>query len=290
MSATAEPARSRSRGITLNLLKNLTLREIRSEYKRTMLGRVWSLINPLAQIAIYGLVFGLLFRAQPEPGINSGLHIFALWLGVGIVTWGFINIGIREAMQSFLSYQGLLKKVALPRWTLPASKVLSRAATYLTEIAVVAIICGVLGGWEILLRIWMLVPLIALTTVFIYGVGLVLAIGIVYFRDIEHFWGILTQVFFYASGIMIPRNVIETVQVETLDAGGYTFLGGPVPLLALFEANPVYQFLTAYRRVLYDFAFPEWQTLLSLTLWAAGTLIVGLFVYSRYQARIVEEL
>ncbi|MCH1882334.1 ABC transporter permease [Agrococcus sp. ARC_14] len=290
MSATAEPARSRSRRITLNLLKNLTLREVRSEYKRTALGRAWSLINPLAQITIYGIVFGLLFRAQPDPGINSGINIFALWLGIGIVTWGFINIGIREAMQSFLGYQGLLKKVSLPRWTLPASKVLARAITYLTEIAVVAVICGIIGGWEIILRIWMLVPLIALTTVFVYGIGLVLAIGIVYFRDIEHFWGILTQVFFYASGIMIPRSTIETVQVETLNAGGYTFLGGPVPLLQLFEANPVYQFLTAYRRVLYDFAFPEWQLLLSLTLWSAGTLIVGLFVYTRYQARIVEEL
>ncbi|WP_206447323.1 ABC transporter permease [Agrococcus sp. KRD186] len=288
--ASAAAGRSSARHITLNLLKNLTLREIRSEYKRTVLGRVWSLINPLAQVAIYGVVFGLIFGAEPEPGINSGIHLFALWLGVGIVTWGFINIGIREAMQSFLAYQGLLKKVSLPRWTLPASKVLARTATYLTEIAAVAVICGILGGWEILLRIWMLVPLIALTAVFIYGIGLLLAIGIIYFRDIEHFWGILTQIFFYASGVMIPGSTVATVQTETLDAGGYTFLGGPVPLLALFEANPVYQFLTAYRRVVYDFAFPEWQLLLSLSLWAAGVLIVGLFVYQRFQARIVEEL
>jgi ABC-2 type transport system permease protein len=289
MSASAERAVPGSRRITLNLLKNLTLREIRSEYKRTALGRVWSLINPLAQVAIYGIVFGLIFGAEADPGINSGIHLFALWLGVGIVTWGFINVGIREAMQSFLGYQGLLKKVALPRWTLPASKVLSRAATYLTEIAAVAVICGILGGWEILLRIWMLVPLIALTVVFIYGIGLVLAIGIVYFRDIEHFWGIITQIFFYASGVMIPLRTVAAVQAG-LDEGGYRFLGGPVPLQAAFEANPVFQFLTAYRRVVYDFAFPEWQLLLSLTLWAAGTLIVGLFVYTRYQAKIVEEL
>ncbi|GAA3597390.1 ABC transporter permease [Agrococcus terreus] len=289
MTAGLERERSGSRTITVNLLKNLTLREVRSEYKRTALGRLWSLINPLAQIAIYGVVFGVIFGAEPEPGINSGIHLFALWLGVGIVTWGFINGGIREAMQSFLSYQGLLKKVSLPRWTLPASKVLAKGITYLTEILVVAIICGVLGGWEILLRIWMLVPLLALTAMFIYGIGLVLAIGIVYFRDLEHFWGILTQIFFYASGIMIPRTTVEAAQAS-LDAGGHTLLGAPIPLLALFEANPVYQFLTAYRRVVYDFAFPEWQIMLSLALWSIGALVVGLFVYSRYQAKIVEEL
>ncbi len=290
MAASAARSRSDSRRITLNLLKNLTLREVRSEYKRTALGRLWSLINPLAQITIYGIVFGLVFRAQAEPGINSGIHLFPLWLGVGIVTWGFINIGIRDAMQSFLDYQGLLKKVALPRWTLPGSKVLARAATYLTEIGVVSVICGAIGGWGIFLSIWMLVPLIALTVCFIYGIGLLLAVGIVYFRDIEHFWGIITQVFFYASGVMIPRNTIATVQAETLDAGGYTFLGGPVPLLALFEANPVYQFLTAYRRVVYDFAIPEWQLLLSLLAWSVGALVVGLLVYRRFQPRIVEEL
>lgn len=289
MTAGVERERSGSRAITFNLLKNLTLREVRSEYKRTALGRLWSFINPLAQIAIYGIVFGVIFGAEPEPGINSGIHLFALWLGVGIVTWGFINGGIREAMQSFLSYQGLLKKVSLPRWTLPASKVLSKGITYLTEIAVVAIICGILGGWEILLRIWMLVPLLVLTAAFIYGIGLVLAIGIVYFRDIEHFWGILTQIFFYASGIMIPRTTVADVQTS-LDEAGHTFLGGPIPLLSLFEANPVYQFLTAYRRVVYDFAFPEWQILLSLTLWSIGAVVVGLFVYTRYQAKIVEEL
>ena len=289
MTAGVERERAGSRAITFNLLKNLTLREVRSEYKRTALGRLWSLINPLAQIAIYGVVFGVIFGAEPEPGINSDIHVFAIWLGVGIVTWGFINIGIRDAMQSFLGYQGLLKKVSLPRWTLPGSKVLARGATYLTEIAVVAVICGILGGWEILLRIWMLVPLLAITIAFVYGVGLVLAVGIVYFRDIEHFWGIVTQVFFYASGVMIPRNTVASVQ-ESLDESGRTFLGGPVPLLSLFEANPVYQFLTAYRRVVYDFAFPEWQILVSLVLWAGGTLIVGLFVYHRFQARIVEEL
>lgn len=257
MAASADREGGSSRAVTANLLKNLTLREVRSEYKRTALGRLWSLINPLAQIAIYGLVFGVFFNAQPERGLNSDLDVYALWLGVGIVTWGFINQGIRDAMQSFLNYQGLLKKVALPRWTLPGSKVLARAATFATEILVVVVICGLVGGWEIIIRLWMLVPLLALTIAFIYGIGMLLAIGLVYFRDIEHFWTIITQVFFYASGVMIPVRIIESAQ-QSIDEGKLVVLGSTihVPLLALFEANPVYQFLTAYRRVLYDFALP----------------------------------
>lgn len=291
MAASADREGGSSRAVTANLLKNLTLREVRSEYKRTALGRLWSLINPLAQIAIYGLVFGVFFNAQPERGLNSDLDVYALWLGVGIVTWGFINQGIRDAMQSFLNYQGLLKKVALPRWTLPGSKVLARAATFATEILVVVVICGLVGGWEIIIRLWMLVPLLALTIAFIYGIGMLLAIGLVYFRDIEHFWTIITQVFFYASGVMIPVRIIESAQ-QSIDEGKLVVLGSTihVPLLALFEANPVYQFLTAYRRVLYDFALPEWPLLLSLLLWSAGSLVVGSLIYRRFQARIVEEL
>lgn len=282
-------SRFRTRDSTYQVLTSLTRRDVQGQYKGTLFGRLWSLISPLAQIAIYGLVFGLLFNAKPAEGINSGMDIYGLWLGVGIIVWGFVNGGIRDAMTSFMTYSELLNKVYLPRWTIPLSKVLSRTVTFLSELAVLALVCGIFGGVEVLIRLVMLIPLIVLTAAFVYGVGLTLSIALVYFRDIEHFWSIFTQAWFYGSGIMFPISVVESAQQKLNDAGT-TFLGFDVPLLQVFQANPAFEILTAYRRVLYDFAWPEPERMLVIALWAIGTLLVGMLVYSRSQARIVEEL
>lgn len=272
-----------------HVLRSLTSRDVKGQYKRTLLGRLWSLISPLAQIAIYGLVFGLLFKADPAVGINSGIDTYGLWLGVGIIVWNFINSGIRDAMTSYLQFSGLLKKVHLPRWTLPLSKVLSRTITFLSELAVLALVCGIFGGIEVLLRIVMLAPLVVLTGIFVYGVGLTLGIALVYFRDIEHFWSIFTQAWFYGSGVMFPLSTVAAAQ-ESLDESGATFLGMQVPLLAVFQANPAFEIMTAFRRVLYDFAWPDMQSMLTITAWSVGTLAVGILTYRRLQGRIVEEL
>jgi len=289
MSAGSVHRRLLSQSATWNLLKNLTMREVLSEFKRTALGRAWSLISPLAQIAVFSVVFGLIFGVQADPGINSGLHVFGLWIAVGIVTWGFINGAIKEGMNSLLGYSGMLQKVYLPRWTLPLSKVLARTFTFLTELLVVTIVIGIFGGWQIVLRLWMVVPLILLVVAFAFGIGLALSVVLVYFRDLEHLWTIISQVWFYASGVMFPVSLVEQRQAQ-LDAAGHTILGMQVPLLLAFELNPATQFLTAFRNVLYDWALPSWETMLVLTAWSACSLIVGVLVFRRFSARIVEEL
>lgn len=254
-----------------------------------MFGRLWSLINPLAQIAIYGVVFGVLFNARPAEGINSGMNIYGVWLGVGIIVWNYINSGIRDAMTSYVSYSGLLKKVYLPRWTLPLSKVLSRTFTFLSELAVLTLVCGIFGSYEVLFRLIMLIPLIFLTGMFIYGLGLLLGILLVYFRDIEHFWTIATQAWFYGSGVMFPISLVEKAQKQ-LNDNGHMLFGMEVPLLAVFKLNPAFEILTAYRRVLYDYVWPDLTSILVIAIWAVGTLAVGILVYNRFQARLVEEL
>ena len=274
---------------TWRVLRSLAARDIKGQYKRTALGRLWSFINPLAQIAIYGFVFGVIFQTKPPTGINSDLHNYGLWLGVGIIVWGFINGGIKEAMTSYLSFSGLLKKVYLPRWTLPMSKILSRTVTFLMEMAVITLICGLFGGPGVMLRIVMLIPLILLTGMFAYGIGLTLGIALVYFRDIEHFWGIITQAWFYGSGVMFPLSRVQAAQ-DAINESGRTLFGQEIPLLLVFQLNPAFEILTAFRRVLYDFAWPDLSSMLTIAAWAVGSILVGMLVYNRLQGRIVEEL
>jgi len=91
---------------TRELLMNLTMREVRSQFKRTALGRLWSFINPLATIAIYSMVFGYILQSPIQPGINSGIHQFALFLAAALIPWTFLSGAIMSGMGSIVNNSG----------------------------------------------------------------------------------------------------------------------------------------------------------------------------------------
>jgi len=265
---------------TLNLLANLTLREIKGQYKKTVLGRVWSLLNPLANIAVYSLVFGILVRAIPPIGTNSGLHSFALWVACGIIPWGFIATGTALGRGALVDNSGLLTKVFFPRFVLPTSTILALASTFLTELAALSLFVGLAGGGpRILLRLPVLIPIVILNTAFVLGLSLILSVGMVYFGDIQHIWGIFLQLWLYASGIVLPLSYVQVAQDH------YHF-----PFVLIFELNPGFQFVEAYRNVLYDFAVPSLTRWLVMLAWGVAALGVGALVFRKFSGRIVEEL
>lgn len=281
---------------TLSLLWNLTLREIRSQYKRTTLGRLWSLLNPIATIAIFSLIFGFLFQAPPPEGTNSGLHLYALWVACGIIPWTFISGSIQAAMSSLTANAGLLTKVYFPRHVLVTSTVMSLVATFSIELLVLTVIMLVAAvitvgasGFLVLAYLPVLLLVVAITAAFVLGIGLILAVAVVYFRDIQHLWGIVNQIWFYASGVVFPIALVQSAEKNLQDMG-ITFFGSHIPLEFIFKLNPAYHFLEAYRAVLYDFAFPDLTTWLIMLAWAAVMMLLGTLVFRRLQGRIVEEL
>jgi ABC-2 type transport system permease protein len=269
------------RNTTLNLLVNLTLREIKGQYKKSVLGRAWSLLNPLANIAVYSLVFGILVRAEPPLGTNSGIKSFALWVACGIIPWGFLATGTSVGRGSLTDNSGLLTKVYFPRFVLPTSTILALASTFATELVALTLFMGLAGGGpRILLRLPVLIPIVILNTAFVLGLVLVLSVGMVYFGDIQHIWGIFLQLWMYASGVVLPFSLVQSVQVTHPH----------IPIVFLFELNPAYQFVEAYRDVLYDFDVPSLTRWLVMLAWAVGALAVGSAVFRRFSPRIVEEL
>ena len=266
---------------TLNLLANLTLREIKGQYKKTALGRLWSLLNPLANIAVYSLVFGILVRAAPPLGTNSGLKSYALWVACGIIPWGFMATGTSLGRGALTDNAGLLTKVYFPRFVLPTSTILALASTFLTELVAVAVFVGVAGGGPgILWRLPALIPIVILNTAFVLGLSLILSIGMVYFGDIQHIWGIFLQLWMYASCVVLPFSLVQQAQSTHTN----------LPIVLLFEINPAYQYVEAYRNVLYDFAVPPLSRWLVMLAWAVGALAIGAAVFRKFSARIVEEL
>jgi ABC-2 type transport system permease protein len=268
---------------------SLALREIRSQYNRTALGRTWSLISPLVTIAVYSVVFGLIFAGTAPVGINSGVQSFAMWIAVGVVTWTFIASSISAGMSSLLSNSGLLTKVYFPRAVLIFSAVITTMVTFLTELLVVIVIMAFVGGPQVLLGIPVALVFMFLAALFCTGVALMLSIAVVWFRDIEYLWGLFSQVWMYASGVVFPVTLIAGASLRLYEQG-VSFNGEPLPLVALFRLNPAEQFLEAFRLIVYHYVIPPADVWLSCTLWSVGAFIVGALVFRAKQARIVEEL
>jgi ABC-2 type transport system permease protein len=262
------------------LLVNLTLRELRGKYKRSALGWTWSLLNPLATMAIFSLVFGVFLRVPIPTGDPSDLKNFPAFLLCGLLPWNFVSNSINGSMIALLGNAGLIKKVFFKREVLVASTVLALDVSFAIEMAVLAIFLLVLGN---MVLPWLIgaVVLGILLTVFATGMGLVASVLNVYFRDVQYLVGIGLQVWFYATPIVYPITTVpETWEVA----------GRDVPLRSIYEVNPMVGFVETFRDLLYDLAFPSWGTVAYLVAWSIGVLIVGLAVFRHFEPRLAEEL
>ena len=274
---------------TLDLTLRLTQRSVSSEFKGTALGRLWSFINPLATIAIFALIFGIVFRNEVPPGRNSGIDSFALWIGIGVLSWTFFSSGIMASMNALVDNAGLLTKVYFPRQVLIYSAVLSLAVDFAFELLVLVIIAMLMGGPGVLLMIPALLVVTVLVGMFAVGLGLMLSIATVYFRDLGHLWQIFNQMWMYASGVVFPLTMVNKVQNDLFDKG-WQVNGGPIPLTTILRLNPAETYLEAFRSCLYDFALPSLPVFLACLAWAIVMLTLGLVFFRRHSASIVEEL
>ena len=274
---------------TLDLTLRLTQRSVSSEFKGTALGRLWSFINPLATIAIFALIFGIVFRNEVPPGRNSGIDSFALWIGIGVLSWTFFSSGIMASMNALVNNSGLLTKVYFPRQVLIYSAVLSLAVDFAFELLVLVIIAMILGGPGVLAMIPALLVVTVLVGMFAVGLGLMLSIATVYFRDLGHLWQIFNQMWMYASGVVFPLTMVNKVQNDLFDKG-WQVNGGPIPLTTILRLNPAETYLEAFRSCLYDFALPSLPVFLACLGWAVVMLSLGLVFFRRHSASIVEEL
>lgn len=257
-----------------DLLTNLTLREIRGKYKRTALGQVWSLINPIAQMATYSLVFSILLRAQPDKGDPSGLDVFALWLSCGLLPWLFFSNTVTTGMGVLVTNATLINKVHFPRETLVIANLLSWLFTHCIEMTVLVAAVLVFGGNPL--------PFVPITiffmlvlAMFALGMSLVLSIANVYFRDTQHFVAIFMQLWFYLTPIVYPIRIIADRKPG---------------VIWLYRLNPLERFTEVFRNTLYDGRLPSLANTGFLVGVSTVTLVLGYWIFTRYEPRLAEEL
>ncbi len=265
------------------LLANLTRREIKGKYKRTALGQLWSLVNPLAKMLIFTAVFGFIMRIQIPEGDPSGLDVFAVWLLCGLLPWAFFTNVVNGGMGSLVANENLIKKVAFPRAALPLSNALSVAFSWVIEM-VVLLVALTLVGADSLLWVPALLVVMLLLLAFSFGVSLLLSVANVYFRDTQHLVGILLQAWFYASPIVYPLTYV----VQQSDRVGPVL--GSWTLYDLYRLNPMERFVELFRNLLYDNRWPPLDSTLICVGWAVVSLVLGAVVFSRNEKKLAEAL
>lgn len=253
------------------LIWNLALRELRGRYKRSALGWLWSMLNPLSTMLIYTVVFGVILKSTPPPGDPSGLDVFALFLLCGLLPWNFFAITVSTAMYSVLGNASLIKKVYFPRETLVLSVTIAGLVTFAIEMAVLSVALMLFGNF-VLPWLPLAVVLMALLAVFTTGIALVLSSLNVFFRDLGHLWGILTQAWFFLTPIVYPLDIV------------------PSNLRWLIELNPMTVFVVQFRDVMYNLRFPAWDQFAVLTLVSFGVFAFGMWVFGRMSPRFAEEV
>ena len=258
-----------------NLLWNLTLRELRSKYRRSVLGWSWSLLNPLAQMAIYTFVFGLLFGAKAPVGDPSGITTYGLYLLTGIIPWGFFALICSVGLQSILSNTNLVRKVAFARESLVLSQVLFCFVQFSIEMSLVCLVL-LIAGSAILPWLPMTLLLMVLMACFAGGIALVLSVSAVFFRDLPYLWTIINQLWFFATPVIYDPKIIE----------------GKVPAVVeeVLHWNPTAVFIRAFRATTYHGTAPKFQDVGVLFVAAIISLIVGLATFNKLKRRLAEEL
>lgn len=257
------------------LLWNLTLRELRTKYRRSFLGWAWSMLNPLATVAIYSFVFGVLFKSQAPVGDPSGLTGFAYYLLCALLPWNFFSLVTNLGMGAISANSGLVRRVAFPREVLVFSNVLHACVQFSIELGLLAIVLLIAGSpylpW---LPVVILVSL--LLALFASGFALALSTLSVYFRDITYLWTIFIQVWFFLTPVVYSPAILQ----DQVPAWASTAL----------KFNPMYSFVTTYRDLLYDATAPSVPRLTVMFVSAIVSLSVGWAIFNRMGRRLPEEV
>lgn len=262
------------------LFNNLTLRELRGKYKRSALGWAWSLLNPLATMVIFTIVFRLFLRIEAPQSETSGLKNFALYLTCALLPWNYLTNGVNGSIATLLGNANLIKKTYFPRELLIAAQVASFFVSLLLEMAILVVAFLVFGNM-VLPWLPLVFLLFVVLSLFVTGLGLIFAVANVYFRDVQHFVGIIFQVWFYLSPIVYPLNLVPERGV---------IFGIDLPIRRIYQLNPMARFVETFRDLLYDLQPPSLTVVVYLVVVSVVTFFGGLVVFRRAEGRLAEEL
>lgn len=242
------------------LVHELVGRDLKVKYRRSFLGYIWSILNPLLMMLLQSLIFSYMFR--------SNIPNFPLYLICGNTLFTFFNEATNMGMNSIIQNAALIKKVYIPKFIFPLSRVVSCFVTMFFSfgaILLVMIVTRAAFYWTILLC-W--IPLLFLFF-FCCGIALLLSALTVYFRDMQHLYGVLTLGWMYATPLFYP--------IEAL----------PEAIIPLMKLNPLYHFINLFRNLVMYGNIPGPNTWFANVASSLIALLLGIWAFRKLQKNFI---
>lgn len=269
------------------LVGNFARRELKAKYKGSVLGSLWSMVNPLATLGVYTLIFGFFLKFPPETGGNGHLRNFAIYLFTALVAWNMFFGLVTGTMGSLISAGGLLRKVYFPASAPVFGSALATLNQTAIEFGLLIVAYILLGnvGWMIVL-----VPvLLLLLFTFSLGCGLALSVVNARYRDVAYLVAIFLQLMFYMEPIVYPRSYIDA-HIKGYQTGDPSQPATAHPWMHIYYWNPLTKFVDAFRDCFYLLKVPSAMDFLALAIWSFGLLAFGWWVFERGAREVAEEL
>jgi len=245
------------------LVRNLVAKDLKVKYRGSVLGLLWSLLNPLAMIVVYSLAFQYILRIP--------LKNYPLFLITGIIPWNFFSGAVIASSEAIIGNANLLKKVKFPLEILPFATILFNFIQLL--FALLVFFPAVF--WfktEVTPLILLYLPVLGLQFLFTLGVAFFLSSITTRYRDVRHLTEVALMVLFWLTPIIYSISMV------------------PGKLQLLIKVNPLAAFITVYQDIIYWGRLPRPETFISMVLWTCLSLGVGYSLFRRRQRVFVEEL
>lgn len=242
------------------LIHQLVSRDFKTKYKRSILGVLWSFLNPLLTMLVQYFVFSTIFKAD--------IPNYPVYLLIGIVSFNFFSEACNMSLTSILGNASLITKVYMPKYIYPLTRVMSSTINLgvsLIPLFIVSLITNVHYQKSVVLAFYFLLCLI----IFSLGMGLLLSSAMVFFRDTQFLWGVLSMIWMYATPIFYPENIL------------------PANFKFVLQINPLYYFLKNTRMCILDGLSPEPSAYVGCLAIAMAMLLIGSAVFRKSQDRFV---
>lgn len=242
------------------LIKQLVSRDFKAKYKRSILGVFWSFLNPLLTMIVQYIVFSNLFRFD--------IPYYPVYLLSGIIVFNYFSEACGMALTSIIGNATLITKVYVPKYIYPLTRILSSLVNLLISMIPLIIVTMLSGLYPT--KAYLLIPfMLVCLAMFCLGLGMLLSAAMVFFRDIQFLWGVLTMIWMYLTPIFYPESIL------------------PERVVWVLKVNPLYYFINFLRSCVMDGVSPEPVVYVQCFLISLCVLAVGAWVFKKSQDKFV---
>ena len=241
------------------------MRDIKTKYRRSVLGLLWTVLNPLLMMTVLSIVFSYFFSRYGD------VENFPVYLLCGQVIFNFFNESTSIAMGSIVHSGELIKKVYVPKYLFPITKVMSSGVNLLSSMIALVIVMVVTRSRvtpTVLLAVFPLLYVLLFST----GVSLFLSAAAVCFRDLMHLYSVVTTAWMYLTPVIYPMSILD---------------GAPRWAVFIINANPLTAFIKIFRAVVLDGVTAPWILHVQSIVWCVIALVIGSLVFKKSQDKFI---